>query len=64
MFNKVILYNLIEIVLGSIFIYFIVNIEIIKSLYVMAVQILVNLIYSCIIVKWDIKQENLYLEDK
>lgn len=64
MFNKVILYNLIEIVLGSIFIYFIVNIEIIKSLYVMAVQILVNFIYSCIIVKWDIKQENLYLEDK
>lgn len=64
MFNKVILYNLIEIVLGSIFIYFIVNIEIIKSLYVMALQILVSLIYSCIIVKWDIKQENLYLEDK
>ena len=64
MFNKVILYNLIEIVLGSIFIYFIVNIEIIKALYVMAVQILVSLIYSYIIVKWDIKQENLYLEDK
>ena len=64
MFNKVILYNLIEIVLGSIFIYFIVNIEIIKALYVMAVQILVSLVYSYIIVKWDIKQENLYLEDK